>query len=102
MVQDNIFREDVVIRLKNVAARPRHLLVLRPSIAVIEARDEARRRLRGKVAYEAGALDAEGLDAFLEATPRIGLWLNTSAQTSEETVAEILERRLEARVESGP
>ena len=82
MVQDNIFGEDVVIRLKNVAARPRHLVVLRPSIAVVEARDEARRRLRGKVAYEAGALDAEGLDALLEATPRIGLWLDTSAQDS--------------------
>lgn len=102
VVQDNIFGEDVVTWLRSVVARPRQLVVLRPSVAVVEARDEARHRLRGKVAYRPGALDVEGLDALLAATPRIGLWLDTSAQTPQETVDEILDRRGEARVDEVP
>jgi hypothetical protein len=37
-------------------------------------------------------------DHELGQTPRIGLWLDTSAQTAEQTVAEILRRRDEAEI----
>ncbi|MER7129260.1 hypothetical protein [Streptosporangium saharense] len=47
------------------------------------------------VSAEAGPLDA----VLRERTPRLGLWLDTSEQTPEETVEEILARAwTEARV----
>lgn len=102
VVLDNIFGDDVVTWLRSVVARPRQLVVLRPSVAVVESRDSDRRRLLGKIAYHPGAPDIAGLDAQLVATPRIGLWLDTSAQTPQETVDEILRRRREARVDLVP
>src|SRR5579863_4489493 len=49
VVQDNIFGADVVRWLSSIAARPRHLVVLRPSAAAVAAREEARRRRTGKI-----------------------------------------------------
>jgi hypothetical protein len=40
----------------------------------------------------------ERVDHELGRTPRIGLWLDTSAQTAEQTVTEILRRRDEALI----
>jgi hypothetical protein len=98
VVQDNIYGPDVEAWLDRIAARPRHLVVLRPSVALVEQRDEERRRSHGKVAYRGGFTPAEN-DAHLAATRRdLGLWLDTSEQTPEETVDEILARREEAVV----
>lgn len=98
VVQDNIYGEDVVTWLRNVAARPRHLVVLRPSIDVVRQRDEARRRATGKIAYREGGDSIESLNALLGTTAKVGLWLDTSNQTPDETVAEIVRRRSEAVV----
>jgi hypothetical protein len=73
-------------------------VVLRPSVETVTARDAARRALTGKIAYRPGEFGIGDLDGFLGETPRIGLWLDTSAQTAERTVAEILRRRSEALV----
>jgi hypothetical protein len=100
VVQDNIFGEDVRTWLEEVAARPRHLVVLRPSLAVVRERESAREREVGKVAYRPGETNASQLDSLLASTPRIGLWLDTSAQTPIETVQTILERRVDAAVDS--
>jgi hypothetical protein len=98
VVQDNIYGPDVEAWLDRIAARPRHLVVLRPSVALVEQRDGERRRSHGKVAYRGGFTPAEN-DAHLAATRRdLGLWLDTSEQTPEETVDEILARREEAVV----
>jgi hypothetical protein len=98
VVQDNIYGPDVEAWLDRIAARPRHLVVLRPSVALVEQRDEERRRSHGKVAYRGGFTPAEN-DAHLAATRRdLGLWLDTSEQTPEETVDEIRARREEAVV----
>jgi hypothetical protein len=98
VVQDNIYGPDVEAWLGRVVARPRHLVVLRPAVAVVEQRDEERRRLLGKVAYRAGFTPAVN-DEHVAATRRdLGLWLDTSAQTPEETVDEILGRSDEAVV----
>jgi hypothetical protein len=99
VVQDNIFGDDVVSWLHEVTARPRHLVVLRPSVAVVGERDQARRASTGKVAYRTGHLSIDDLDGLLGKTRRIGLWLDTSAQTPSETVDEILERRAESLVD---
>jgi hypothetical protein len=85
--------------LHNVAARPRRLVVLRPSIDVVRQRDEARRFSAGKIAYREGGDSIESLDALLGTTAKVGLWLDTSNQTPEETVAEIVRRRSEAEAD---
>jgi len=77
----------------NFATRPLGLIVLvvRPEVAA--ARDEH----RGKTGY--GEWIAEGLDSALRTeTPRLGPWLDTSDQTPDETVAEILARLPESLI----
>ncbi|HEX7166551.1 MAG TPA: AAA family ATPase [Acidimicrobiales bacterium] len=99
VVQDNIYGADVPAWLGSVSARPRHLVVLRPSVEVVTARDDARRRATGKVAYGGGYTPAQN-DLDIATTPHhLGLWLDTSAQTPQETVAEILARQREAEVD---
>jgi hypothetical protein len=100
VVQDNLYGEDVPAWLRQVTVRPRHLVVLRPTVAMVHERDKARRATVGKVAYRQGEVSIQELDELLEGTPKVGLWLDTSAQTPSETVREILERRLEAIVDS--
>ena len=95
VVQDNIYGNDVLQWLALVAARPRHLVVLRPSVDVVQHRDEERRRATGKVAYRDGGVSVEDLDRALAATPHVGLWIDSSHQTPEGTVAFI--RRHAAR-----
>jgi hypothetical protein len=98
VVQDNIYGADVVTWLAGVVARPLHLGVLRPSVSTVAARDDARRLSTGKVAYRGGYTPADN-DAALATTPReLGLWLDSSTQTPEETVAEIVARRAEALI----
>ena len=98
VVQDNIFGADVVAWLHQVRATPGHLVVLRPSADAVRARDAARQAATGKVAYRPGKFTIEGIDHELGRTPRIGLWLDTSAQTAEQTTAEILRRRDDALI----
>ena len=70
VVQDNIFGADVIRWLESVTARRRHLVVLRPSIAVIRQREQAAAAATGKVAYRPGEFTPEDLDGFLAETPR--------------------------------
>ena len=97
VVQDNIYGADVAQWLERVAPRSRRLVVLRPSVATVAARDAQRHVATGKVAYR-GGYTAEANDADVASTARIGLWLDTSTLTPEETVAQILVRRDEAAV----
>ncbi len=97
VVQDNIYGDDVTSWLHNIRSRPLHLVVLRPSVTVLESRDRERRGQTGKVAYRGGYTPTRN-DADLVTTPRLGLWLDTSQMTPAETVAAILHRAAEARV----
>ncbi len=64
----------------------RYVIVLRPSIEVVAQREAG----RGKVGYGDDWTPAE-LDKELESnTPHIGLWLDTSTLTVDETVDAIL------------
>ena len=80
----------------------RSLVVLRPRLEVIEERE----RQRGTHAYRAwippgGTLcDAiNRFDEWLDATPPVGLWVDSSDQSVDETVDSILGRWAEASVE---
>jgi hypothetical protein len=76
-----------------IRTRPLHVIVLAPRADVVQAREDARRTARGKVAYRQGDEGVAELDAYLrKETPHIGLWLDTSDQTVNETVGEILSR----------
>jgi hypothetical protein len=72
--------------------------VLRPDIEVVVARDRERTKKTGKVAYRPGEFSPSGLDRHLDTTPRMGLWLDTSRQTPEETLRTILRRSADAIV----
>jgi hypothetical protein len=65
----------------------------------VRRRERQRNDATGKLAYRPGWFSPEDLDSFLAVTPRIGLWLDTSAVTAEQTVRQILSRRAEAVVD---
>jgi chloramphenicol 3-O-phosphotransferase len=71
-----------------IRSRPCHLIVLLPSLDAVVAR-EAGRADKG---YVGGWTVEHHYAEFVETTPRMGFWLDTTDQTPEETVAEILER----------
>jgi hypothetical protein len=98
VVQDNIYGLDVEHWLDRVSGSPKHLVVLRPTVAVLAAREAERARNRGKVAYRDGFTPAIN-DEHVAATRRdLGLWLDTTELSPVETVDEILERADEAIV----
>jgi len=99
VVQDNIFGADVAGWLCSVVARPRHLVVLRPSLEVVRAREQQRYAAIGKIAYRPGEITPEELDQALGQTPRIGLWLDNSVLTPAQTVRQILLRAPETTVD---
>jgi hypothetical protein len=98
IVQDNLYGGDVIEWLDGLQSRPRHLVVLRPAPDVVLQRDAARRAATGKVAYRDDGFSVADLDRYLAETPRVGLWLDTSGMSPDETVAAIAARQHDARV----
>lgn len=93
IVQDIVLGEHLADMVAAIRARPLHVVVLAPRADVVRRRDEARRAARGKVAYKPDGEGVAELDTQLrQETPRIGLWLDTSEHTVNETVEEILAR----------
>jgi hypothetical protein len=97
---ENMFGPTVEQHLRSLRC-PRSLVVLRPCPEVIEEREQ----LRGTNAYRpwippGGSLrDAVILfDEWVATTPRIGLWVDSSDQTVDETVDLILDRWAETTV----
>lgn len=86
VVQDVILGPDLRTYQSLITTRPCHLVVLAPRPEVVAARESA----RAKTGY--GEWTVEALQAALDETPRIGHWIDNSAQTPAETVQEILER----------
>ena len=68
-----------------IRSRPLHVVVLLPSTEALAAREAA----RPQKGYGRWSIE-ELHDGFASGTPRIGLWLDTSAQTAAQTVDEIL------------
>ncbi|MBB1151694.1 AAA family ATPase [Amycolatopsis sp. DR6-1] len=89
VLQDIVLGEHLAEMVGALRTRPCYVVVLAPSAKVVAQREAA----RGKVAYQPGDTGIAGLDAYLrEQTPHIGLWLDTSELTAEETVDRILAR----------
>ncbi|MFT7838967.1 AAA family ATPase [Saccharothrix sp. BKS2] len=94
VVQDVVLGEHLRAFVDAVRTRPRYVVVLAPSPEVVARREAG----RPKTGY--GAWTVEDLDRGLRAgTPRLGLWLDTSDQTPDETVDAILANLDRARVE---
>lgn len=91
--QDIILGDDLPTVVDSIRTRPLFVVVLAPSPDVVLHRAESRDKESGY-----GEWTAEALHELLLATPRIGLWLDTSAQTPDETVDAIVARMGDARV----
>ncbi|WP_308258272.1 AAA family ATPase [Saccharothrix obliqua] len=94
VLQDVILGEHLPETVRRIQSRPLLVVVLAPRPEAIAEREAE----RAKHAYDEWTVTT--LDRVLrDETPRLGLWLDTSDQTPEETVTELLDRAwAEARV----
>jgi len=91
VLQDIILGTDLARVVDRIRTRPVAVVVLAPRADVVRDRDYERRRRLGKVAYEPGDQDATDLDTVLRTgTPRLGLWVDTSNLSVEQTTDQIL------------
>lgn len=87
VLQDVILGADLAEMVGMISARPLRVVVLAPRPDVVAAREAA----RAKSGYDAVTIEA--LDRVLrDETPRLGWWIDSSAQSLDETVDEILRR----------
>jgi chloramphenicol 3-O-phosphotransferase len=98
VVQDVVIGPLLVEYVEGIRSRPLIVVVLAPRAEVVALREAE----RSKVGYRDGHNSINQLDAALRhETPRVGLWLDTSVQTPEQTVDEIVTRgRLEGLISS--
>ena len=98
VVQDLHLGPDLLSFLGQLRSRPVWLVGLTVAPPVLAARDEAR------AATGYGRWSPEDFAALVESTPRLGLWLDTSALGVDATVEHVLARLDEARLDlpSGP
>ncbi|MDT0448061.1 AAA family ATPase [Streptomyces hesseae] len=88
IVQDVLLGEHLADITRLIRSRPLAVVVLAPGPGAVARREEQ----RAKTGYGPD-WQPEDLDKVLrDGTPRIGLWLDTSEQTVDETVDEILKR----------
>jgi len=89
VVQDVVIGPMLQDYVEMIESRPLRVVTLAPRRAVVAVREAA----RAKTAYAPGFDGIAALDdALRRDTPRIGLWLDTSEQTPQETVDEIIAR----------
>jgi chloramphenicol 3-O-phosphotransferase len=96
----DVIYQDVVIgpMLKEVVAMyvdfPLHVIVLCPNASVITHREKT----RSKIGY--GRVTVQQLQQAMHDTPRLGLWIDSSEQSVEETAQQILDNLGRARIAS--
>lgn len=73
-----------------IRSRPCHVIVLLPSVEAITAREAG----RDEKGYTGGWTAERHYAEFVSTTPPVGLWLDNTGQTAEQTVDEILARTL--------
>jgi adenylylsulfate kinase-like enzyme len=87
VAQDIVLGEHLTDMVRWIRSRPLLVVVLAPEPAAVAAREAG----RAKTAY--GVYSVTDLDTALRRdTPRIGLWLDTTRQSPEQTATEILRR----------
>lgn len=92
--QDIVLGDELERVVGWITAKPRYVVVLVPRRDVVKRRAQERAKASGYDAWSVNALD-EGL----RRSARLGLWLDTSEQTPDETVTEILDRSREALID---
>ena len=93
IVQDVIVGPDLPRFVEQIQTPDRYLIVLSPSVSVLEWREQQRKK-QHDVHFSAGAMD----NTLRRETDKIGYWLDSSAQSPEETVDDILSHLDRARV----
>ena len=89
VIQDVVIGPLLTTYVNGIRARPLVLVVLAPQPDVVARREAA----RTKIAYRDDRASITALDAALrQETPRIGLWIDTSSQSPDETVDDIIRR----------
>lgn len=97
VVVEDVFLDELPYFLRQISSGGVHVFVLAPDVGTLLARDAGRE----KTAYGEGRWDAHALDRELRSTtPRIGLWIDTSAQDAADTTDEIMERFDEGAVDT--
>lgn len=87
VVQDNYLGDKLMYFVELLKNYPVYVIVLSPSIRTIEHREKNRGK-KGYIGFTVESL----YQSFMENTPRIGLWLDTSSMSPQETVDEIIKR----------
>ncbi|MFE2941557.1 AAA family ATPase [Streptomyces sp. NPDC059255] len=88
IVQDILLGEHLAEITESITSRPLAVVVLSPDPDAVAAREEKRAKSGYGPNWQPRDLDK----VLRDSTPRIGLWLDTSSQTVDETVDEILDR----------
>lgn len=85
VIQDNYYGEMLPYMISLLDGMPVKTAVLCPSVEAVEAREAS----RGKKGY--GGYSVKPLyDSFMAETPRVGLWVDSTFLTPEETAKRIL------------
>ena len=85
VLQDNYYGVELLRMGEMLKEYPLCIVVLCPKVEVIKDREEA----RGKVGYSGFTVEML-YESFINETPRIGFWLDSSEQTPDQTVEEII------------
>ncbi|BFH62487.1 AAA family ATPase [Paenibacillus azoreducens] len=85
VLQDNYYGEELSYMLEQLKGYTVQLVVLCPTVEVVKEREKS----RGKVGYTGFTVEQLYSD-FLQKTPKIGYWLDTSEQSPEQSVDDIL------------
>ncbi|MGD7704749.1 AAA family ATPase [Microlunatus sp. Y2014] len=93
IVQDVIIGANLPSFIERINSPDRFVVVLSPTVSALEWREEQRTKA-GYVHFSPKVLD----EVLRRETAHIGYWLDSSTQTPEETVADILANLEKARV----
>ena len=93
IVQDVIIGAELAGFVDRIRTPDRFLVVLSPTVSALEWRERQRAK-EGYTHFSAGALD----EVLRRETAQIGYWLDSSAQTPDETVDDVLDNLERARV----
>ncbi|WP_405152722.1 AAA family ATPase [Paenibacillus sp. FSL K6-0108] len=85
VLQDNYYGGELVYMMEELKDYPVQLVVLCPKVEVVKEREKS----RGKVGYS-GFMVENLYSDFLRETPQIGFWLDSSEQSPEQSVNDIL------------
>lgn len=87
ILQDNFYGDSLPYMLDLLAPEPVQVVVLCPDVETVKQRERA----RGKAGYHSFRVEKLH-EEFMRTTPRLGLWIDNSGQTPQETVERILEQ----------